>query len=243
MIIRVLPQLNSRQQWIDFCRREMPYCFVEQPQCLIDFQSTHLQITLLSNRTQGKDAIKYSLGSRRSVEPAWQLIRACHWDLNTLLTGLEQMDFSSNVRDNSLLGVHTDLTARKFFSKERSVIAPSSVGLLKPLGQAPDIWSGEHLLRLIANGQYSDLRNEQIALPHMSDTNTSSCTQAGGIPVPSISSLRLMLLEQPWQWVGQQHNERLHLFRERQPIVSLIPDFTAPAPRLKAKGNARQNYL
>ena len=102
MIIRVLPQLNCRQHWIDFCRRETPYCFVDQPECLVDFQGTHLQITLLAQNTQGKDAIKYSLGSRRSVEPAWQLIRACNWDLTALVNGLEQMDFSSNVRDNSL---------------------------------------------------------------------------------------------------------------------------------------------
>lgn len=238
MIIRVLPQLNSRQQWIDFCRRETPYCFVDQPECLVDFQSTHLQITLLSSHSQGKDAIKYSLGSRRSVEPAWKLIRACNWDLSAVVAGLEQMDFSSNVRDNSLLGVHTDLTARKFFSKERSVVAPSKVGLLKPLTLAPKIWHAESLLRLLANGQYKDLRSEQIALP-----GTQGKAVSGGIPAPSINSLRLMLLDKPWEWIGQPHGDRLHLFRERQPMVSLTPDFTAPAPRLKSKGNARQQYL
>jgi len=237
MIIRVLPQLNCRQHWIDFCRRETPYCFVDQPECLVDFQGTHLQITLLAQNTQGKDAIKYSLGSRRSVEPAWQLIRACNWDLTALVNGLEQMDFSSNVRDNSLLGVHTDLTARKFFSKERSVVAPSSIGLLKPVCNQPEIWDGSHLLRLIANNQFRDLRNEQLALP------SSNGKQSGGLPTPSSRSLRMMLMDQPHRWIGQIHQQRLHLFKDRQPCVSLIPDLTPPAPRLKAKGNARQQYL
>lgn len=225
MIIRVLPQLNNRKQWIDFCRREVPYCFVEQPECLVDFQSSHLQITLLAGSAQGKQAIKYSLGSRRSVEPAWSLIRACNWNLSSMINGLEQMDFSSNVRDNSLLGVHTDLSARKFFSKERALLPPSRTGLLHPLLESPDIWNGDNLLRLIANQQYSGLRNEQRALP--------GTGEMGGIPVPSQQGLQLMLLEKPEQWIGQNHHGRLFLYRDRQPHLSLIPSFTAPPPRLK----------
>ncbi len=228
MIIRVLPTLNCRQQWIDFCRREIPYCFVEQPECLIDFQGTHLQITVLAGLAAGHQAIKYSLGSRKSVEPAWSLIRACEWNLERLVAGLEEMDFSSNVRDNSLLGVHTDLTARKFFAKDRTILPPSRTGVLQPLSQAPAIWSGENLLCLIANRQYHDLRNAQLALP---GTGTKNST--GGLPTPSIQGLRLQLLERPQDWIGQSHQGRLYLYHKQQPYVSLIPDFSAPAPRLK----------
>ncbi|MGB0467139.1 MAG: hypothetical protein ACPGF7_06320 [Pontibacterium sp.] len=233
MIIRVLPQLNSRQHWIAFCRREVPYCFVESPECLVDFQNSHLQVTLLSGSAQGKQATKYSLGSRHSVEPAWSLIRACEWDLEKLIRGLEQMDFSSNVRDNSLLQVHTDLTARKFFSKERTLLSPSRTGLLTPIGKAPAIWNAEYILRLVANAQFSDLRNEQQALPGQSDSDIKK--DRGVLPVPSLQGLRLLLLDKPHQWIGQSHKGRLFLYRDRQPWLSLVPDFNTPAPRLKHK--------
>lgn len=228
MIIRVLPHLKSRAAWIDFCRRETPYCFVEDPACLVDFQGTHLQITLLPGGRQDKDAIKYSIGSRSSVEPAWSLIRACNWDLSRIIAGLEQMDFGSNVRDNSLLGVHTELTARKFFAKEKALTTPSALGLLKPLSAPPARWDGHTLLRLVSNQQYRDLRCEQLALPGGSHHSALS--------VPSRHSLRLMLLEQAQQWRGLPQGERLLLCREQQPMLSLIPDYRTPAPRLKPQG-------
>lgn len=233
MIIRVLPNLNSRAAWIDFCRREVPYCFVEDPACLVDFQSTHLQITLLPDGCQEKDAIKYSIGSRTSVEPAWSLIRACNWELGRIIHGLEQMDFGSNVRDNSLLGVHTELTARKFFARERSLTTPSALGLLKPLDGPPAEWNNDTLLRLISHHQYRGLRCEQLALPGAGNTHSA-------LSVPSRHSLRLMLMEHTTQWRGQLQRERLFLYREQQPMLSLIPDYRAPAPRLKPRSRTAQ---
>ncbi|MCP4594943.1 hypothetical protein [Neptuniibacter sp.] len=227
MIIPVLPTLNTRDQWMEFCRREAPYCFVEQPECLLDFQSTFLKITLLPKGTLIHDSIKYSLGSRISMEPVWRLIKACNWDLHAIIQGMEQMDFGSNVRDNSLLKVHTDLTVRKYFSREKHIVAPHSIGLLKPLSAQPDVWDSHALSCLISNQQFKDLRNEQKALSHGK--------VFGGSPPPSLPEIQMILLDPVEQCIGQPHKGRLHIFRGKQPFISLIPELKWPEPRLKKK--------
>ncbi|WP_067864172.1 hypothetical protein [Neptuniibacter marinus] len=223
MIIPVLQQLNTRDEWMAFCRRETPYCFIETPECLLDFQSSFLIITLLSNTTLDHDAIKYSLGSRTSMEPVWRLIKGCNWSLNTIILGLEEMDFSSNVRDNSLLKVHTDLSVRKYFSRERGIIPPTRLGLLEPLMALPDIWDPMTLNQLISNQQFSDLKNEQKPLSNLSPL--------------AINELKLILLDPAERCVGKMHAGRLHIFRGKRPFISLIPQLHWPSPRLKRKTN------
>lgn len=222
MLIRVLPALDSRDRWIDFCRRETRQAFVETPETLIDFQSSYLQLTLLDGDfIDGRQAIKYSLGARHSPEPAWALIRACNWCLGTLLEGLEQLDFRGNVRDNSLLGVHTDLTVRRFFARDRRLGSPSRLGLLEPLPAAPPLWSAEALCRLLANGQWRDLKGEN-----------------GSSDAPDPASLLLQLLDAPADWFGLERNGRLYLLHLRAPVASLKPDYRMPEPRLKHPGAA-----
>ncbi|WP_415904034.1 hypothetical protein ACMXYW_10640 [Neptuniibacter sp. QD48_55] len=225
MIIPVLQQLNSRDQWMAFCRRELPYCFIESPECLVDFQTTFLKITLLPKDTLIHDAVKYSLGSRTSMEPVWRLIKGCNWDLNAILSGLEQMAFDSNVRDNSLLKVHTDLSVRKYFSRERCLVAPNTLGLLEPLMAQPDIWDAQTLAKLISHQQFSSLQNEVKALP--------GSKQNAGAPPPSVSTIMMILLDPVEQCIGQVHKGRLHIFRGKQPFISLIPKLAWPKPRLK----------
>lgn len=224
MIIPVLPTLNTRAQWMAFCRRETPYCFIEQPECLIDFQSTFLKITLLPKDSLIRDCVKYSLGSRSSMEPVWRLIKACNWDLQGIISGIEQMDFGSNVRDNSLLKVHTDLSARKFFSRERYMVPPQEVGLLEPVSALPEIWDRNTLNRLICNRQYKAMQNEMKTLPGKK--------KIGGIAPPSIDEICLTLMDPVEQCIGQMHKGRLHIFRGKQPYLSLIPDLSWPEPRL-----------
>lgn len=225
MIIPVLEQLNTRDEWMAFCRREAPYCFVASPECLLDFQSTFLKITLLPQNTLIQDAIKYSLGSRTSMEPVWRLIKGCQWDLHTIISGLDKMDFSSNVRDNSLLKVHTDLSVRKYFSRERCIVAPTTLGLLQPLMAIPDIWDASSICRLISHEQFSDLRNEQKMLP--------SQYVSSSLPPPSIKEIVLILLDPVEQCIGQIHDGRLQIYRGKQPFISLQPVLTWPKPRLK----------
>lgn len=221
MIIPVLPQLHSRNQWIDFCRRETPYCYIEQPQCLVDMQTTYLQLTLFDAGKQGRQATKYSLGSRISVEPVWKLIKSCEWQLGRIIEGLERMDFSSNVRDNSMLQAHTDVTVRKFFSKERSLIAPGTLGVLQPVTDEPDIWTGPLLMRLLAHQQYRQYRSGRDA------------TQ-----LQNANSLLLEIMMEPYHWMGQRQEEKLNLYYRvnrdgaLQHMASLLPDFRLPAPQL-----------
>ena len=59
MNIRCLPHLNTKQAWLDFCKREVSSCFTEQPEAMVDFQTTYLMITVLDNNTRhGKQAIR-----------------------------------------------------------------------------------------------------------------------------------------------------------------------------------------
>ena len=225
MVIPVLNKLSTREQWLDFCRREAPYCFVEAPECLIDFQSTFLKITLLPNHSLVHDAVKYSLGSRSSMEPVWRLIKSCNWNIQHIIQGLEEMDFSSNVRDNSLLKAHTDLSVRKYFSRERCLVSPGSLGLLEPLMAVPDIWSAYHLAQMITHGQYKDLRNEKKLL--------QGASPYAGLEAPDSSEIILILLDPVEQCIGQKIDGRLHIFRGKQPFISLIPELNWPKPRLK----------
>jgi hypothetical protein len=224
MLIRVLPALNHRDHWISLCQRESPYCFVETPESLVDFQSGFLQITQLNGAVRdGREAVKFSLGSRLSLEPAWALVKACNWRLDKLMEGLETLDFRSNVRDNSLLGVHTDLSVRRYFARERHISSPSRLGLLEPLQQAPAIWDGHNLSRLLANDQWQDLRPARQA---------SGATSADVAPIDS-NSLLLQLLDAPEHWLGLSRNGRLYLLHRRNAIASLVPDLQPPQPRLQ----------
>jgi len=183
-------------------------------------QTTYLQLTLFEDGNQGRSATKYSLGSRLSVEPVWELIRACEWQLRKIIDGLNSMDFSSNVRDNSLLQAHTDVTVRKFFSKERALVAPADLGSLPPLRDEPTTWQGLHLMQLLANHQYRQFR-------------ASTATPGQG----NANALLLDIIEEPECWLGQRHDGKLHICRRDQTAViqshaSLLPDFREPAPRL-----------
>ncbi|MEH6625407.1 MAG: hypothetical protein V7739_03105 [Motiliproteus sp.] len=211
MIIRILPSLNDRQQWIEFCRREAPYCFVEQPDTLVDFQSTHLVITLLNKQVRnGKEAVKYSIGSRQSVEPAWHFIKACRFSLEHMVQGLEDIEFMGNVRDNSHSGFIPDVNIRQFFAKEQAVISPAFLGELEPLSKTPEHWELHQCCRLLANGQFQDLRFEKKALNG----------EYGGAPDPQ--TLLISLVEKPDHWRIRLRDSRLWLINGKQPLYSLV---------------------
>lgn len=214
MIIRVLPELESRDAWLAFMRREQPYCLIERPQCLVDFQTHYLQLTLFPHpELAHRDPVRYSLGSRQSMQPAWNLVRGCHWSLRQVIEGLEQLDFSSNVRDNSLLKLHGDLTVRKRFVRETRLIAPAASGLLHPLIRLPKAFSVLDLSRLLANRQFQDWRAESAG-------------------APSPQACLLALEQQPDAWQIAQRDGRLVLFYEGAPLLSFIADLSPRRPRL-----------
>lgn len=232
MNIRCLPHLNTKHAWLNFCKREVSCCFTEQPEAMVDFQTTYLMITVLERNTQhGKQAIKYSLGSRTSMGPAWKFIQACDFNLELMIDGLAQINFAGNVRDNSLLKAHTDLTVRKFFSRDRSIISPSRLGRLIPLTAPPQHWQLRHLACLLAHQQYQDMRTEQLALPS-SDPSTIAFK---GIPTPKVQAILVKLINQPdaWQVRPHPHNAtRLLILQQGSPLCSFEPDFTLPKPKI-----------
>lgn len=214
MIIRVLPQLESRDAWIAFCRRELPYCLVETPACLVDFQSHFLQLTLFTTAPP----VRYTLGSRHSMDPAWRLIKGCRWSLRALVDGLQSLDFGANVRDNELLGVHTDLSVRRSFPRDRHLQPPGCSEVLAPLRQQPAQWTPRHLRRLLAHQQYRDWRPEREE------------------PGPGPEAVLLDLLEQGEHWQAQAAGPRLLLQRQQRPVASLIVEL---APATAAPEQAR----
>lgn len=116
MIISVLHSLENKSDWLSFFRREHPYCLVDKPAVLVDFQSTFLQLTCF--QPGASDALRYTLGSRTSLEPAWQLIKGCHWSLNAVVEGLNSLNFNTNVRDRGHFNLPSDLSVRKSFTRE-----------------------------------------------------------------------------------------------------------------------------
>lgn len=220
MIIRILPSLETSQQWIDFCRREVPYCFVQEPDTLVDLQTSHLIITLLNRQVRnGKEAVKYSIGSRQSVKPAWEFIKACNFSLSYMVEGLKDTRFDGNVRDNSFLRRTPDITVRKFFGKEQAIISPSLLGPLDPLSKAPAHWTIHDCCRLLANAQTQDLRAEQRHLQNEAD-----------IPADP-QQLLLQLISQPEHWRVHLRNGRLWLLHGKVCEFSLIPSLNKEMPQ------------
>ena len=220
MHIPVLNQLETRTEWISFFRMERPYVYLKHPLCLVDFQSTFLQITLLhEDMLDGRQATKYSLGSKSSMEPAWTLIKACHWQLSDIITGLESLSFSSNARDNAFLGIHTDLSVRKFFSKDKQLLAPSLIGSIEPLLTLPKKWETKHICQLLSHQQYLSV---------------------SFLPSPDkdapIRSVILRLLESSSGWNVEQRDAHLILSYQNKPILDITPNLKKPTPRLKEAG-------
>lgn len=212
MIIRIIPNLEGSQQWIDFCRRDVPYCFVEEPDTLVDLQASHLIITLLNRQVRnGKEAVKYSIGSRQSVKPAWEFIKACNFSLSYMVQGLETTRFDGNVRDNSFLRRTPDITVRKFFGKEQAIISPSLLGPLESLTQAPSRWTVQDCCRLLANAQIQDLRTAQSHLHSEADNRVDA------------QRVLLKLISQPEHWRVHWRSGRLWLLHGKVCEFSLIP--------------------
>lgn len=217
MIIRIIDSLSSRQQWIDFCRRERPYCFVRQPDTLIDFQTSYLTITLLNQQVRhGQQATKYSIGSRASIAPAWQFIKACQFDLQQMIDLLQQQQFDGNARDNALAGLRRDTHIRKFFAKERAVVSPAFLGPLQPLATAPAFWELHTVCRLLANQQYEQLRSDSA------QDNTEKERVPNAI-APDSQALLLTLIENPDRWRIESRPPRLYIYQGRNHLYSLIP--------------------
>ncbi|EPJ49327.1 MAG: hypothetical protein OFPI_25330 [Osedax symbiont Rs2] len=159
MKIPILQSLESQRQWLTFSAQEIPYAYINSPLSLVDFQSSFLQITAIEkNLRDGRRATKFSIGSKKSSEAAWALIESCQWSLKKVLAGLNSLDFSSNVRDNSALNVHSDLSVRQFFSKDKCVISPLLLQQLSPLTAQPRTWYLNDVKRLLSCEQYSDLK-------------------------------------------------------------------------------------
>lgn len=212
MIIRILPSLRNRKEWIDFCSRKKPYCYVEDPSTLVDFQSTNLIITLTPNGLRdGRQAIKYSIGSPQTIKPAWDFIKGCRFDLAYMIDGLETIDFASNARDNHYLGFCPEANVRKFFNKESAIISPETLGILSPLTQPPNNWAPSHILRLLANGQYSDFRSEKTHLKTEPLINDQA------------DYLLIKLIETQSQWQIKTGHQRLWIVQGETPRYSFIP--------------------
>jgi hypothetical protein len=179
MIIAVFPSLESKQDWLIFFRREHPYCLIDMPSTLVDFQSTFLQLTCF--KPDEEDAVRFTLGSRSSMEPAWQLIKGCGWSLRSVIEGLESLNFNTNVRDNSAFNIPSELSVRKSFAKE-----PRLSNFINPT--VSNTLSAERLAQCLYAQQY-----DQFELLSKSFT-------------PSLHSIMLSLSTEPQKWRIAEEN-------------------------------------
>lgn len=182
MNIAVYPCLESKEDWLIFFRREHPYCLIDTPSTLVDFQSTFLQLTCF--KPNEEDAVRYTLGSRSSLEPAWQLIKGCGWSLRSVIEGLESLNFNTNVRDNSAFKIPSELSVRKSFAKE-----PRLCRFIKPT--VSKTLSAEQLAQYLYAEQY-----DQLEMLSKSFT-------------PSLHSMILSLSTEPLKWQVTEENSYL----------------------------------
>lgn len=211
MMIRVLPGLETREEWLAFMRRETPYCLIDTPPVLVDFQGTFLQLTHFPSGSS--DPIRYTLGSKTSLEPAWDLIRGCQWSLSFLLRGLSELAFDSNVRDNALPGFSSDLSLRRSFARERNLPEPAASQLLSALEKLPETWDLDSVQRLLANQQFSQWQ----------------ALEGRYTPLGVLVSL----IEEPQHWHISAELGGLRLSRLQRPQVQLTPRLTPPPQRLR----------
>jgi hypothetical protein len=159
MKIPIIDSLETQSQWQIFDAKKPAYAYIKMPLSLIDFQSNYLQITVIDKGLRdGRQAKKFSLGEPHSTKPIWTLIKSCQWSLSRLIIELKALDFSSNVRDNSALNIHKDLSIRQFFSKDKSVISPLLLQQYRPLANEPNAWFLQDIKQLLSAEQYTDLK-------------------------------------------------------------------------------------
>ena len=107
------------------------------------------------------------------------------------------------------------------------------MGLLQPLTKVPDLWNIATVCRLLANQQFSQLNNEQAALPGNGGTS-------GALPQVDPKGLLLELLDAPHEWQVRPLSLRgmplqLKIFYKGQQRYTLRPQLTQPEPRLRQR--------
>ena len=200
MLIRILPSLESREAWLNFFNREVPYCLVDDLATVVDFQHTFLQVTQFNNTDL--DPVRYTLGSRSSMEPAWQLIKGCNWSLKKLVDGLNDLSFNSNVRDNSRFSLPKDLSVRKSFATEPRLLSARHL-LVKEKSVDIGSLSANRIANIIRNEQYTGW----ITL-NKSSTNINPHTAT------------LSLCTEPYRWVFERSGNSITLYLDGHPQIN-----------------------
>jgi len=210
MKIPILKSLETHEQWRSFSALETPYAYTGTPLALVDFQTSFLMVTdIKKNLRDGRSAKKYSIGAKQSDEAAWALVESCQWSLKTLLVKLSSLDFNSNVRDNNALNVHSDLTLRQFFSKDKCIISPLLLAQLTPLQKSPKAWYLNDVKRLLSTDQYSDIKWLSKD-PHLN----------------SIKAVLMQLISHPEGWRVDMQKEKIVLSRNNAFILRFKPDIS-----------------
>lgn len=150
MMIPILPELESREQWIGFFQRERPYAQVRRPNCRVDLQTTYLQITCF-----GAQPVRFTLGSKTTLEPVWQIISRCHWSLSNIIAGLEGIESGRSVRDRGVSDWSPDLSVRRSIPREQQLYTEESLGTW-PSPVSFNSNSPEQISALVAWGKYED---------------------------------------------------------------------------------------
>ena len=164
MDYKIIKEPRTHEQWIDFANMHQA-AFTSDTQRLLSFQRDHVDSALRvkdvsSAYRTGKDCVEYVLMGR-TENAAWNILALMGWSVDAVVelcesavqnlddTGCARItkdDVELDVYCNTTKGVHT-------FSP-----LPDNLKALKPLKELPKKWQVRHVLRMLTNGQYADLK-------------------------------------------------------------------------------------
>lgn len=207
MDFTIIKEPHTHEQWIDFANMHQA-AFTSDTQRLLSFQRDHvdsvLRVTDVRNAHRtGKDCVQYVLIGR-TENAAWNILALLEWSVDALIDLCEsavenpddsgcaritQGDVELDVYRNTTKGVHT-------FSP-----LPDNLKALKPLTEFPKKWQVRHVLRMLTNGQYSDLKIRYRYSDDYAYDDATNCS-AGRAVDPMVLTQKIMQIPTAYWFSG-----------------------------------------
>lgn len=169
MSLQIISPLTSLNQWIQFLNKHSTARhYVQGTEIFIScWDFNKLVIGDVSNAfVRGAVCAKYTLEGTGD-DDVLKLLGKFDYDPSALLNACKQLEFNGKYDAIQFLGM------KVIKSEERGVdtFSPFHFCRLKPITEIPKKWSIAHVLRLLANDQFYDLRTTSGDVPGPCDRN------------------------------------------------------------------------
>lgn len=156
MSLQIINPITSLDQWISFLNKHSTARhYVQGTQLYVscwDFDK--IVIGNLSNAyVRGAVCAKYTLEGDNN-NAVIQILEKYNFDLSALLGACEQLEFTGKYEAIQFCG----MKVTKSEEKGVDTFSPFHFSRLKPITEIPKKWSIAHVVRLMANDQFQDLR-------------------------------------------------------------------------------------